>query len=210
MTQKTPATLYRKDPRVTDDGIKIIVLKPEDAQIDLHDFKFNMFSTLTDLTVIVTELLSHDGRPIQPLDMDDLNYEWIEAQGFLYPVNDIRIKDKSKKIIELLITYDPAQLVTNHRSLTARYMGDYIFKLDRSFDFDMPRPACLRGKSKHSDVIPLERDKKNKDIFHIRDKHHHNKFTEKDKDEVVQILSNWDPSSFKWGLSKWGEGKWGG
>ena len=100
MTTKKPAILHRKDPRVKEDGIKVFVLKPEDAQIELIDFKIDSLFEITELTATASELLSHENKSIQPLDFEDLNYEFLQTQGFLYPIHDIRIKDKSKRLIE--------------------------------------------------------------------------------------------------------------
>ena len=123
---------------------------------------------------------------------------FMEAYGFFYRIIDIMLEDPGEKVYQIIAHYNPEGLLDSHLPLTAIFMEEGFFRLERNYEHEMPMPAGVRGISKMREgrIVPLKRDSKDKNILRPR-----NPKTKIEHNERIKILVNWDPSKIQYGKS---------
>lgn len=192
-TKDAVATIYQQDPRYNEDGITGMKISADDAYIDIE--KINLDDMFEEQEFLVKAKESEeDGFKTLPIQ-EDADFKFLEAYGFLFEVIDVS-KNEESDFYSIIARFEPEQLLENLTPLTASYIGNKKFKLNRKYDHSMPKPAALRGQSqscsnriiilkKTDDPLILEAESQEFDSEQI------------ERNEVVSILVNWDPSSVR-------------
>ena len=183
------ATIYRLDPRYTENGIQGTKLTIDDAYLEIDEIALDRIFEEAQFELIATESKGEKGEPLLPIrDRDDLGFSFLQAYGFFFSVIEVKWNDKQKTELKLFLRFEPHENFT--RPLTARYLGGGAFELDREYPTKMPNPFGLRAQNKSPRMLKLVRESDSSRKFLVtRDEDRKSL----ELNETIQILANWRP-----------------
>jgi hypothetical protein len=197
ITTDTTATLYRDDPQYIDGyGTPGIQLNSNDAYVEIEEIPFDKILEKTQFELKCIERRKN-GTPILPIREElGLDFKYMEAYGFLFPVLNVEIESREDRTFKLTLEFDPAEIgnrVMITIPITARHIGGNRIELERTYEHEMPKPFCLRGKhTQGNKIIKLNRESPGSSFFTVVSKD-----VKLLENERVQVLTNWNPSAIQ-------------